>query len=485
MKWVIALVLVAVLLAVGIVPRLLTDARLADQARQVREQLPVVSVVHPHQVKTTTLSLPGGLQALESTAVGSRSSGYVARRLVDIGAKVRRGQLLALVSAPELEQSVQEARAQFVQSQAATSQARANEARGRASVAQARAAEVRARASLAASTQQEVAASRVLASSKANLRKLRANLELAHVTYERYAEMGKAGAASDQQVDEKRAAWEEARAAEDAGQATVSQTEAQLESARADVLAARADLVSAAESVRASLASLDADAAAVAAAGAAQQASLAGAERSATMQGYVRVEAPFDGVITARNVDVGSLVTGTGSTNADSTTPTSGLFGIARSDQIRAVAEVPEGVAARVHVGMEGVVEITDLPGETFKGKVWMRSGALNSGSRTLRVEVLLENPGLKAMPGMYCRVKMEVPGETWRVPSTALQVDATGTHIVLVEAGDVVKRVPVKVSRDLGKELELFYPFKGDERVVSDPGATLTDGMKVQIHKS
>jgi RND family efflux transporter MFP subunit len=198
------------------------------------------------------------------------------------------------------------------------------------------------------------------------------------------------------------------------------------------------------------------------------------------------VEAPFDGVITARNVDVGSLVTGTGSAaSADNTAPTSGLFGIARSDRLRAVAEVPEAAAFRVKVGMDARVEVTDVPEEKFQGKVWMRSGGLDQSSRTLRVEVLLENRGLKAMPGMYCRLRMDVPGEAWRLPSTALQVDSSGTHIVLVDANNVCHRLAVKVSRDLGKELELVYPFKGDERVVTDPGALLTDGTKVELAKA
>lgn len=486
MKWVLALLVVAGLLAVGIVPRLLNSARLADQSRQVREQLPTVAVVHPRKVQTTTISLPGGLQAFDSTAIGARSSGYISRRLVDIGSRVRRGQLLAVVSAPELDLSERQARAQYVQSQATTSQARANEARGRAALAQSRAAETRVRAEISVAVQKEVAAQKGLASVRADLRKLRANLELTRITYQRYDEMGKAGAASDQQVDETRAAWQQAKAAEEAGVAAVARSVADLEAARGDLLAARADLVSAQENVRAAIASLEADGAAVASAEAAQEASQAGAERSATLSGYENVVAPFDGVITARNVDVGSLVTGTGAVaSADNTAPTSGLFGIARSDQLRAVAEVPEAAAFRVRVGMTAHVEVTDVPDEKFQGKVFLRSGGLDQSSRMLRVEVLLENRGLKALPGMYCRVRMEVPGEAWRLPSTALQVDAEGTHIVVVEAGDVVKRVAVRVSRDLGNELELVYPFQGTERVVADPGALLRDGMKVTVSPS
>jgi RND family efflux transporter MFP subunit len=289
--------------------------------------------------------------------------------------------------------------------------------------------------------------------------------------------MGKAGAASDQQVDEKTGAWEEARASHDAGQSAVSQAEAQLAAAQADEAAARADVHAAREAVNASASSLEADTAAIEAALAAQDASSFNSQRSSTLSDFERIEAPFDGVIIDRNIEVGSLVSG-GTAAAEHGT---GLFTIAHIEKLKAVAEVPESAAPYITLGMDVTVEVRDLDGDVLKGKVWRRSGALNQSSRTLHVEVLLDNPGKRAEPGLYCRMHFDVPSVAWTLPSTSLRVGAEGTQVVEVLPDGKVRAVNVKVSRDLGKEIELVYKFTGKENILSDPPPTLRDGTSVE----
>lgn len=468
--------LIVALLLLGFVPRLLRDIQ---RARSSRTGPRVVTVVHPQHVKDYDLTLPGTLAAVESAVIYARATGYLRERNVDIGSRVRRGEVLAVLEAPDLHQSLLEARAQTARSRAATAQAEANRSRSQAGVSQAQANLIRARANLAAAREKRRASQTALANQEAALKRARASLELAQVTFKRYDELGKAGAAPDQVVDEQRAALREAEAARDSAEAGVAGALADLAAAKAAVDGAQADLVAAQEAVVAAQATLSSDTAAVEAAGFEQEATRAGEERQAALTGFVQVLAPFEGVITSRNIEVGALVqAGSGPQDPNQTAPGAGLFGIAKIDRLRVVVQVPEENAAQVGMGLEGTVQ---AGGASVKGKVWKRSGALDQSTRTLRTEVLLDNPKGLLLPGMFAQVHFRVQGVGWMLPSTAVRVDAEGTRIAVVE-GDRVKLREVEIGRDLGAQILIRSDLKESDSIIADPAADLKDGTVVTI---
>ncbi len=481
MKKAIAGTLLVILLLLGFVPRILRDMRRTAEEKDAGKRPRPVSVVHPEAVQDYDLSLPGTLEAVESAVVNARATGYLRERNVDIGSRVKRGEVLAILEAPDLDQSLMQARATTARSRASTAQAAANRTRSQAGVAQAQANLTRARANLAASREKRKAAQTALANQEAALKRANASLELAQVTFKRYDELGQAGAAPEQTVDEHRAALREAEAARDAAEAGVAGAQADLAAAKADVDGSIADLAASQESLSASQATLQSDAAAVEAANAEQRANEAGESRQATLTGFVQVLAPFDGVITSRNIEVGALVmAGSAAQDPNQTAPGAGLFGLARIDRLRVVVQVPEENAGQISLGMPAKVA---SGGATVDGKVWQRSGALAQTTRTLRTEVLLQNPKGLLLPGMFAQVHFRVAGRGWMLPSTALRVDAEGTRIALVRDNQVVLQ-EVDVERDLGQQILLSTPLQATDQVIPDPAADLKDGTIVEIRQ-
>ena len=218
-----------------------------------------------------------------------------------------------------------------------------------------------------------------------------------------------------------------------------------------------------------------------------QEAAVAAAQHNVTAQenqvkqlhqqrDYASVVAPFDGVITQRNVDVGSLVQG----NATSGTF---MFEIMQEDVIRVSAFVPQDAAFGVTPGVDAVVRVPELPDREFPGTVTRIADALQPGTRTLLTEVDITNPDGALTPGIYCTVEFHIPRKTpsLSVPADAIIFNRNGMQVAVVSNGRAELR-KVNVKRDLGTRVEVDTGIKAGDQVILNPPVTLVDGSKVQI---
>jgi RND family efflux transporter MFP subunit len=190
---------------------------------------------------------------------------------------------------------------------------------------------------------------------------------------------------------------------------------------------------------------------------------------------YQSVVAPFDGVITQRNIDVGSLV------QADATSGTF-MFTIMQSDIIRTQVYVPQGQASGLAPGVDAVVRVPENPGETYPGKVTRIANALQPGTRTLLTEIDIPNPDGALQPGTYCLVELHIPRRrpALMVPAEAIIFNRNGLQVAVVENG-VAHIRKVAVARDRGTQVELQDGVKQGELVILNPPVDLVDGSKVQ----
>jgi RND family efflux transporter MFP subunit len=218
-----------------------------------------------------------------------------------------------------------------------------------------------------------------------------------------------------------------------------------------------------------------------------QEAAVAAAQHNVTAQenlvkqlhqqrDYASVVAPFDGVITQRNVDVGSLVQG----NATSGTF---MFEIMQEDVIRVSAFVPQDAAFGVAPGVAAVVRVPELPDREFPGTVTRIADALQPGTRTLLTEVDIPNPDGAVTPGIYCTVELRIPRKTpsLSVPADAIIFNRNGMQVAVVSNGKAELR-KVNVKRDLGTRVEVDTGIKAGDQVIINPPVTLVDGSMVQI---
>ncbi len=208
----------------------------------------------------------------------------------------------------------------------------------------------------------------------------------------------------------------------------------------------------------------------------AQRANIAAAEANLSrlneMQGYRIVKAPFAGVITLRNVDVGALVT-TGSTM---------LYRIAQTDTLRTYVNVPQTNASSIHAGQKALVSVTNLPGRTFTGTVARTANSLDPSSRTLLVEVQVPNPDGALMPGMYAQVDFSNSraNAPLLVPAEALMVRADGTQIAVVGPDSIVHLQKIVIGRDYGDRLEVLQGLQVGDRIIANPDDNAREGVKV-----
>jgi len=191
---------------------------------------------------------------------------------------------------------------------------------------------------------------------------------------------------------------------------------------------------------------------------------------------YQRVVAPFDGVITQRNVDIGSLV------QADATTGTF-LFTLMQSDVIRIQLYVPQDEAFGIAAGVAATVRVPELPGRDFPGTVTRIADALQPGSRTLLTEIDVPNPDHALSPGVYCSVELQIPRKTPSliVPSEAIIFNRNGLTVAVIEDGRV-RFHKVTVVRDFGTTVEVNAGVKEGDQVILNPPVDLTDGHKVSV---
>jgi RND family efflux transporter MFP subunit len=347
-------------------------------AEQRRNFVPNVRVATVRQSDRITLvTLPATTLAFSAANLFARASGYIGERLVDIGDRVKAGQLLAAIDAPELDDQYSQNEATLAQLNQALAQAQAN-------------------------------------------------LELAKVTWDRDRPLVGQGWVTQQQgtIDVQ----------------TLRAREAAVRLAEANVKA-QESLLKVINQQRA----------------------------------YRRVIAPFDGVITARNIDVGSLV----QANAASGTF---MFTIMQSDVIRTQVFVPQDQVFGLAPGVEAIVRVPELPGRTFPGKVTRTADALDPGTRTLLTEVDIPNPDGTLKPGTYCAVELHVPRDTpsFLVPAEAIIFDRNGLQVAVVEDGEVHIR-KVSVARDSGTQVAVRDGVKEGDVVVLNPQVNLVEGSKVK----
>lgn len=506
----------------GALPRLRHGAEMAAEAQQAVQTDPTVNVVAPTRATGSSLLLPGNIQAEEETVVYARTSGYLRRRFVDIGAKVRAGQILAEIESPEVDQQLRQAQADTLRSEAGTGQALAETARLKAAVAQAVSDASRLRANLehalSAKTRAEAKLAEVQASAsnaraqlalaqqnvegkKADLQQEQAHLDIADKTSKRWQNLAKQGAVSQQDADERLATYLSNKASVRSSESAILSAQAQVEAAQQsvhaaesqiagakvdvktseqDILAARAALASGEANVQAARESVRAGQQNVAASQAGTQSSRANVQRVGILKSFEQVTAPFSGVITARNVDTGALINAGSTGDASATTSKSGLFGLARTDTLRIRVNVPQSAFLAIRAGQPAKVVVQEYPGREFAGTVSRIAGAMDPSSRTIATEVTLPNRDGKLIPGMYAQVKFDLPQATsLRLPASTLLTDSAGTKIAVV-LGNKVHFLPVKTGRDFGTEVEIASGVPADAQVVVSPSAALKEGATV-----
>ena len=358
---------VLLLLAVGAARTVLSrmanarslEAGAADGARQY------VRVAQPRRTGAgQALSLPGTLQGYVQAPIAARASGYVKRWTKDIGSRVDKGDMLAEIETPEIDQQLSQA--------------------------------VAAREQAAAS------------------------LALTRSTAERWEGLRKKDVVSQQDLEERRSA--------------VAQSQASLAAAEANV------------------------------------------QRLRQLEAFKRVVAPFAGVITRRNVDVGDLIEAGGSASRP-------LFLLAQTDPLRVYISVPQSVAQLVQPGQAVVVTQGELRGQTFRGRVERTAGAIDAATRTMQVEVVLANPDGRLLPGAYVQVSLPLQGGGGLVvPTNTLLFRAEGTQVALVDAQGRITMRRVGLGRNFGETSEVLDGVTESDRLVLNPPDWLANGQTVTL---
>ena len=215
-------------------------------------------------------------------------------------------------------------------------------------------------------------------------------------------------------------------------------------------------------------------------------------QRLVELQNFTRVRAPFAGVVTARNVDIGSLITAAGATSA----PVAGgdvagapgpgsMFRIAQTDTVRTYISVPETQAMAMTPGLAARVTVQELPGRTFTGHIARTSRAIDPASRTMLIEVDIANPGFVLLPGMFANVEVAFPkaAAPLMLPATALVIRASGTQVMVLDTvAQVIHLREVQVGRDFGATIEIVGGISEGMTIVTNPNADLMEGMKVKV---
>jgi RND family efflux transporter MFP subunit len=344
-------------------------------AEQQRDFVPTVRVATVQApAGDLVVSLPGTTSAFAAANIFARASGYVDQRNVDIGDKVKAGQLLATIVAPELDHQIAQAEA-------------------------------------------------TLAQLRSTLQQRKAARELARVTWDRDKPVVQKGWLPLQQgtIDE--------------------QQEATVREARNNVVAQEA------------------------------QVNVLHQQKI-----YQSVVAPFDGVITQRNIDIGTLV------QADATAGTF-MFTIMKGNVIRTQIFVPQDEAFGLQPGVPAVVHVPEMPDRTFPGTVTRLADALQPGSRTLLTEIDIPNPDGVLSAGIYCTVELHIPHKvpSLSIPAAAIIFNADGVQVAVVENG-VARLRKITVARDLGTAVEARDGVKAGEQAILNPSVDLVDGAKVQV---
>jgi RND family efflux transporter MFP subunit len=277
-----------------------------------------------------------------------------------------------------------------------------------------------------------------LAQAKANLRESQSRLGIAKATADRWKTLAGRGVVSKQETEEKQSVSDSAAASVDAITSSVT-------AAEADVTA--------------------------------QEASVA---RLAQMKDFERVTAPFDGIVTARNVDAGALIAaGSGSGNRE-------LFRMAKTEELRLFVNVPQSYSVAIHPGETAIVRVGEFPGRNFPGKIVRTADALDPGSRTLLTEVHIPNGGHVLRPGMFASVRFSIDRKVTPVlaPAGVFVFRSDGPHLAMIGPESRVHYATVTIGRDYGANLEILAGAEAGERAILNPTDDLAEGAKVQVMK-
>ena len=353
----------AAVVVTGIMARAKSDSELRDWTDA--QAIPTVAVALPDaRALNPTLDLPGRLEAYSRAAIFARVSGYLKSWNADIGARVKSGQVIAEVEAPDLDQQLLQARAdlQSQQSSARLSQATLNRRKA------------------------------LLASNFVSL----------------------------QEIDERSADFANKTAAVNSGQANVDRLEA--------------------------------------------------------LASYKNIAAPFDGVVTERNTDVGALIN-TGGTGAP-------MFVVSDIAKLRVYVNVPQTYVPSIKIGAKAVITLPEYPNRTFPATVEASSQSVDVGSGTTRMQLALDNPKGELMPGGFANVKLSLQRDNapFHIPASALIFNKDGLRVATVGPDDKVLFKPVTIARDLGRDIELASGVSADDRIITAPPDGLSNGDPVRV---
>ena len=349
----------------GIVSRVRARTKLKAETAQVA--LTAVSVVSPKQTAPAEeIILPGNVQPFITSPVYARTNGYLKKWYFDIGAHVKKGQLLAVIETPEVDQQLQQARS--------------------------------------------------------NLSTAQANLELATITKTRYQGLLKTHAVSQQDADNAVGTYNANKAIVQADQAAVDQY--------------------------------------------------------AALVSFEKIYAPFDGVITARNTDIGDLINSGSSTGVKTD-----LFHIAQPGTLRVYVNVPEEYSRGIKVGMTADLALAEFPGRTFQGNLVRTADAINMTTRTLLVEIDVANPTNTLLTGSYAEVHLKIPTQasTFIIPVNTLIFRSEGLRVGVVK-DDKVTLTPVTPGHDFGNQIEIVAGLKPEDQIIINPPDSIVTGQQVQI---
>ena len=359
------LVIFIVVIGFGIISRRKAEADLKQSTAAAA--MPTVNVVYPKAgAANNEIVLPGNTQAFTDAPIFARTNGYVKSWHVDIGARVKKGQLLAVIETPEVDQQLQQARA--------------------------------------------------------DLQTAQANLRQAEITADRWEALWKTNSVSKQETDVAVSAFHAMKATVDSNSSNVRRLE--------------------------------------------------------ELQGFQKIYAPFDGVITARNTDIGALI------NSGASTPTQELFHLTAINILRVFVAVPQLYSQAVRPGATAFLTLDEFPGKTFSGTIARNSNSIDPASRTLLVEVDVDNRSGTLLPGAYVSVHLKLPQSvsSVTVPANTLLFRSEGLRVGVVRNGHAAL-VPVTIGRDYGNSVEVVTGLQPADAVIINPSDSLIDGTTVRVN--
>jgi RND family efflux transporter MFP subunit len=360
-------VIFVIVISLGFISRKKAEAELTQTTATAA--IAKVNVVYPKMdAPTNEIVLPGNTQAFTDAPIFARTNGYVKSWHVDIGTRAKKGQLLAEIETPEVDQQLQQARA--------------------------------------------------------DLQTAQANLRQAEITADRWEALWKTNSVSKQETDVAVSAFHAMKATVDSNTSNVRRLE--------------------------------------------------------ELQGFQKIYAPFDGVITARNTDIGALI------NSGASTPTQELFHLAAINILRVFVAVPQLYAQAVRPGATAFLTLDEFPGKTFSGTIARNSNSIDPASRTLLVEVDVDNRSGTLLPGAYVSVHLKLPQSVSSVtlPANTLLFRSEGLRVGVVRNGRA-QLVPVTIGRDYGNSVEVVTGLQPTDPVIINPSDSLIDGTAVRVNLS